>query len=100
LLILSASILDLLLPARRLRQPHVVGAFDDEIRNARAELLCELIARGRGVLDRVMQPSRGHELGVGTIRHLREQVRDLGEVIDIRLIASPLARHAAVTARG
>ena len=81
-------------------QAHIVGALDDERGDTVGEFLRELLARGAGVLDRVMQPAGRNEFGVGAIGRSRKQVRDLGEVVDVRLMAAALARHPVVPARG
>jgi hypothetical protein len=87
-------------PSFGFRQAHVVGALDDERRDTVGEFLRELLARGVGVLDRIMQPAGRNEFGVGAIGRGRKQVRDLGEVVDVRLMTAALARHPVVAARG
>jgi hypothetical protein len=47
-----------------------------------------------------VQPSGGDELGIRAIRRGTKQVRDFSEMVDIRLIATPLPRHANMPARG
>ena len=46
-----------------------------------------------------MQPAGRDQLGIRAIGRDGEQVRDLGEMIDVGLVATPLARHARVPAR-
>jgi hypothetical protein len=88
------------LPALILWQGHVVGHLDHQRRDALAEFFRELLAVGPGVLDGVVQPAGGDKLGIRTIGRGGKQVRNLGEVIDIGLVAAALALHAGVAARG
>jgi hypothetical protein len=89
----------LLLPALLLRQGHIVSHLDHEGCDALAELLRQLLASRCRVFDGVVQPAGGHQFGIRPFGRYRKQVRDLGEVIDIRLTAAPLPLLAGVPPR-
>jgi hypothetical protein len=96
---LVRSVLDLLLPTLRFGKRHVVGHLHNQRSDTLAEFFRELLARGGSVLDRVMQPTGRDEFGVDAVSDLSEDVCDFGQMIDVRLVAPPLPRHAIVPAR-
>jgi len=85
------GVLDLLLAAPRFRKIHVVRHLGDQGRYSLAEFSCQFLARGLGILDGVVQPAGPDQLGIGTIGCDGEQVCDLGEMVDVGLIAAALA---------
>ena len=92
--------LDLQALALRLRQALVVGDLGDDARDARAEGLDQLLVRGGGVLDRVVQQRGAQHLEVGHAALVHQHVGERDRVVDVGRGLRVLAPLVAVLVRG
>ena len=91
--------LDLEFLAPCLGQGFVVGHELHEVGHVQTEGLDELTMADVLVFNGVVQVTGHHQVGVGTVSSLSQQMGDFGEVIEIRLCALALAALIAVAPR-
>src|SRR6185295_9535125 len=77
----------------------VVGHVAHEFRDVGAKKLDQLFIRDALVFDAVVQESRYDQVAVAAARRFGEQERDLGEMVDVRLLRLALAALAHVLLR-